>query len=226
MSDNAVVLDYYDSLLRESDVKLLQEACWLNDSVIGFAFEYFERELFKDYGADVTFVSPQVTQCVKLMSADEARLMLEPIGIQNKKFVFFAVNDNSSAATIGGSHWSLLMFSKVDQACYHYDSMHGGNFEAGKRVYNFVKILTKSPHLRYIEAKTPQQQNCCDCGIYLICITEFLCRERLCPPPASSTSNAAAANFTLEKSVTPQAVAEKRHDLKKLIESLRGKHFN
>ena len=34
-----VVLNFQDSLLRKSDVKLLEEGQWLNDKIIGFMFE-------------------------------------------------------------------------------------------------------------------------------------------------------------------------------------------
>jgi len=40
MSADAVVLDYYDCLLRRSDLMLLNESRWLNDNLIAFAFEY------------------------------------------------------------------------------------------------------------------------------------------------------------------------------------------
>jgi len=40
MSEDAVVLDYYDSLLRNSDLVLLNESHWINDNLIAFAFEY------------------------------------------------------------------------------------------------------------------------------------------------------------------------------------------
>jgi len=39
-SDDAIVLDYYDCLLRRSDLLLLNESQWLNDNILGFAFEY------------------------------------------------------------------------------------------------------------------------------------------------------------------------------------------
>lgn len=38
MADD-VVLSYYDSLLRQSDVELLQEGQWLNDNIIAFMME-------------------------------------------------------------------------------------------------------------------------------------------------------------------------------------------
>ena len=35
-----IVLSFHDSLLRESDLSLLQEGRWLNDRLIGFVFEW------------------------------------------------------------------------------------------------------------------------------------------------------------------------------------------
>ena len=34
-----IVLSYHDSLLRQSDVALLEGSNWLNDRIIGFFFE-------------------------------------------------------------------------------------------------------------------------------------------------------------------------------------------
>lgn len=34
-----IALSFHDSLLRKSDLSLLEEGCWLNDRLIGFMFE-------------------------------------------------------------------------------------------------------------------------------------------------------------------------------------------
>lgn len=34
-----IVLSFHDSLLRKSDLSLLEEGRWLNDRIIGFMFE-------------------------------------------------------------------------------------------------------------------------------------------------------------------------------------------
>jgi hypothetical protein len=43
---NDVVLSFNDSLVRQSDVQLLDGPHWLNDIVIGFCFEYVNYYLF------------------------------------------------------------------------------------------------------------------------------------------------------------------------------------
>lgn len=108
-----VVLSYQDSLLRRSDVALLEGPHWLNDQVIGFAFEYFAAELFKGLGEAAIFISPEVTQFIKCAACPEdLALFLEPLGLASRRWVFLAVNDNS-IQTAGGSHWSLLLFFLV-----------------------------------------------------------------------------------------------------------------
>jgi len=45
-----IVLSFQDSLLRQSDLRLLEEGRWLNDRLIGFMFEYvFFSSLPKTY---------------------------------------------------------------------------------------------------------------------------------------------------------------------------------
>ena len=36
------VLSYHDTLLKQSDVSLLEGSNWLNDKIIGFYFEYVQ----------------------------------------------------------------------------------------------------------------------------------------------------------------------------------------
>lgn len=39
MATDGIVLSYYDSLLKKSDILLLDPPHWLNDKLIGFCFE-------------------------------------------------------------------------------------------------------------------------------------------------------------------------------------------
>ena len=48
-----IVLSFQDSLLRQSDLRLLEEGRWLNDRLIGFMFEYaFFSSLPKMYRSE------------------------------------------------------------------------------------------------------------------------------------------------------------------------------
>ena len=48
MSD-PVILSYFDSLLRQSDIALLEKPNWLNDKIIGFAFQYYQEVNYSFY---------------------------------------------------------------------------------------------------------------------------------------------------------------------------------
>lgn len=209
-----MVLSYQDSLLRSSDVALLEGPHWLNDQVIGFAFEYFAAESFKSLGEAIIFISPEVTQFIKCASCpEELALFLEPLDLASRRWVFLAVNDNSHQ-TAGGSHWSLLLFRRDSGHFAHYDSQNGGNAVHARRIAakleSFLGVGRKVP---VVEEPCPTQQNSYDCGMYVICNAEALCeRARVegCPClPAQS--------------ITPAHITQKRAEWCRLIQRL-AKH--
>lgn len=64
MSFGKIILDYGDSLIRESELQILKTNQWLNDAVIGFYFEYLSNQCTDD---KVMFYGPSVTQLLKLI---------------------------------------------------------------------------------------------------------------------------------------------------------------
>ncbi|KAI4879579.1 hypothetical protein NFI96_006702 [Prochilodus magdalenae] len=161
-----VVLSYQDSLLRRSDVSLLEGPHWLNDQVIGFAFEYFATERFKGLGDKVCFISPEVTQFIKCTSCqEELALFLEPLRLPSRRWVFLAVNDNSNQ-TAGGSHWSLLLYQRDAGHYSHFDSQSGGNSLHARRIAAKLEtFLGAGAKVPFVEEPCPSQQNSYDCGM-------------------------------------------------------------
>lgn len=164
-----VVLNYYDCSLHESDIHLLDENNWLNDRLIGFVYEYFEKDLYKSelISRNLSLVNPSTVQYLKLCkSLDEANVcFLEPLELNKKEVVFLPLN-NHQYTTAGGSHWSLLVvFPKQNGLFVHYDST-GGNFNEAKLFFNKYKTYFNSNSL--IHGEFPKQTNSSDCGVYLI----------------------------------------------------------
>lgn len=126
MAKASMVLSFHNILLHKSDVELLDGPHWLNDTVISFYFEYLEKVIFSK-ASDLLFVSPEVTQCVKMVQIEEIKTFLEPLGVNSKKIVFFALNDNDTPDIAGGTHWSLLVYSKPENCFFHLDSSSGSN---------------------------------------------------------------------------------------------------
>ena len=203
MSDE-IVLSYEDSLLRQSDVRLLDEPNWLNDRIIGFCFQYYEYDLYNS--ADIAYISPDVTQLIKLSPTEELDILLSSLDLKSKKLIFFAVNSNLSLNQAGGSHWSLLVFE--NQEFFHYDSMNASNRHSA-----LLMARQMAAHLgvalKFTDAECPQQRGSHECGMYVVCCTEYLCRKKL-----------GLVDIPLHDAVTASSVAQKRHELKRVIGEL------
>ncbi|XP_068597943.1 sentrin-specific protease 8 [Brachionichthys hirsutus] len=206
-----VVLSYQDSLLRCSDVSLLEGPYWLNDQVIGFAFEYFAAGRFRVLGTSIIFICPQVTQFIKCSSCpDELGVFLEPLDLASRRWIVLAVNDNSSQ-TSGGSHWSLLVYHQKTNRFAHYDSQCGVNSLHARRIATKLGPFLGAERMAlFVEEPCPSQQNGYDCGMYVICIAEALCEKaRLDDTP----------RLPLQM-ITPAYISEKRAEWCRLIQSL------
>uniref|UniRef100_A0A182P0U1 Ubiquitin-like protease family profile domain-containing protein n=1 Tax=Anopheles epiroticus TaxID=199890 RepID=A0A182P0U1_9DIPT len=174
--NDEVALSYHESCLRQSDVDLLKGPYWLNDQVISFYFEYLEKCIFK-YERDLLFVSPEVTQCIRMVAQDEVGIFLEPLRAQQRSFVFFALNDNQLADRAGGTHWSLLVFSRPEQAFYHFDSSRNAN---GSYARQLVAVLKRALHCPDAQLRTGdclQQSNGYDCGVHVLCTVDTVAQQ-------------------------------------------------
>lgn len=176
MNTDKVVLSYHESLLRESDLEILRGPRWLNDILISFYFEYLESEKFKCHPF-LLFISPEVTQCIKISSVNEIQIFLNPLNASNKDFIFFALNDNIHTESSGGSHWSLLVFSRPEKTLFHFDSHFGSNYNQAKdfglKLLNYFDII---PNGRLVESDCLQQSNGYDCGVHVLCNVEHIAK--------------------------------------------------
>ncbi|ESO91198.1 hypothetical protein LOTGIDRAFT_182489, partial [Lottia gigantea] len=214
--DGAIVLNFNDSLLRASDLKLLEGPHWLNDRLIGFCFEYFEREQFNHSADKLSLISPSVTQFIKLAPVEDLAVLLEPLNLPLKQFVFLAVNDNDDTDNSGGTHWSLLVYIRSKQEFHHFDSYNHLNEHIAKKLAYRLQPFVHAPRgrMKFIEIDSPQQKNAYDCGVYVISIAEHLCRE-FCE---------CINNVTLSHVVTETSVSQKRNQIKELIHKVAEEH--
>ena len=167
--DEKIVLNYHDSLVHKSDLRLLEPNQWLNDRIIGFVYDYFEHDLFKHLADKVAFVNPSSVQLLKMCSSlDEAKMcLLEPLELKDKEVVFLPLNNNTELSKAGGTHWSLLVFFKHDTTFKHYDSCMGSNSNQAILFYKKYKNYFQSNHFDDIN-NFSQQSNSSDCGVYLL----------------------------------------------------------
>ncbi|XP_072258205.1 sentrin-specific protease 8 isoform X2 [Pyxicephalus adspersus] len=200
-----VVLSYGDSLLRSSDVALLDVPNWLNDNIIGFSFEFLASTLAPPKAEKVAFLSPEVSQFTKCCGS-EVKDFLRPLELPKKDLILLPVNDNAGSEA-GGSHWSLLAYLRRSHGLLHFDSSPGTNSPHAKLMAKNLNKLLGNP--LYQEENAPLQHNSYDCGMYVICVAEVLCKQYF--------QEYTYLNFEM---ITPQYVTQKRNEWKAVIREL------
>ena len=114
MSSDSTVLSLGDSLIRESDLNLLSGPHWLNDRVISFYFEYLHLHKFES-ASGVCFISPEVSQFLKLANFEEIPIFLEPLELERKDVILMAVNNakDPSGEPSFRKLWSSRLLTKA-----------------------------------------------------------------------------------------------------------------
>ncbi|KAJ8669082.1 hypothetical protein QAD02_000341 [Eretmocerus hayati] len=173
------VLSYHDCLLRQEDLHLLNGPFWLNDALIGFYFEYLQHK-YEDSKSKMLFLSPELTQLLKLTDSHEYGTFLDPISAKNMDYIFFPVNDCSSRESAGGSHWTLMVFSKPERTCFYFDSSSSSNTAAEADFSKgIMSYLLENGNGQFVEVKCPQQKNGYDCGLFVLCFTDVIAEHIL-----------------------------------------------
>lgn len=203
-----VVLSYGDSLLRSSDVALLDAPHWLNDNIIGFIFEFLASTLAPSITEGVALLSPEVSQFIKCCGSD-APEFLQPLELPKKDLVLLPVNDNAGTEA-GGTHWSLLAYLRNACEFLHYDSAPGTNAPHAQIMARNLSSLLG--HSCYREEEAPAQHNSYDCGMYVVCVAQALCEQYV-----------RGCNSLNLQNITPQYVTQKRTEWKETIRGL-GSH--
>ena len=208
-----MVVSVGDAILRESDVTLLSGPFWVNDRVIGFYFEYLYENKFESM-SKLCFISPEVSQFLKLVSADEISVFFEPLKLEEKETILLAVNNASDPERPGGSHWSLLIFTIQAKEFFHLDSSLNMNDsharQLAKKLHGYlIKKLPNKFSFRYTDVDVLQQSNGYDCGIHVMAHAEESTRHFL-----------VYGNSLGLDEMTPEVVKGKRAEVMELVDKL------
>lgn len=173
-------------MVRQSDLALLDGPFWLNDRLIAFYFEHLFRAVF-DSGDKICFISPEVSQFLKLVSKEEIPVFVEPLGLEAKEVILMAVNNASDPGSPGGSHWSLLVYSAQARRFFHLDSSPGMNETSARatarKVHEYLVQKERQSGLHlffdflFTEVEVLRQTNGYDCGIHVLANAEKATRH-------------------------------------------------
>lgn len=149
--------------------------------VIDFWEEYLQREELIKY-PEAKIVLLQCTVSYLIMSTPDDQLegiVFNLPRLRDATHIFMPVNDNPDPAKGGGSHWSLLLVSRIDGVAFHYDSMFPSNSDFAHRTSRKLELLL-GKQLRFVDMNdAPQQSNGSDCGVYVCLNMRHLLLERL-----------------------------------------------
>ena len=81
------------------------QATPLLHTMVKHLFQSFSDRLGENSGSSKAEIYSLRLCFTFLFTGIEIGIFLEPLNLPNKKLVFFAVNDNDSKCSAGGSHW-------------------------------------------------------------------------------------------------------------------------
>eukprot|EP00347_Sterkiella_histriomuscorum_P007306 403349460 len=116
--------------------------------------------------------------------------MYGPLGLKKAKLIFIPLNDNQDQQKLrGGTHWALLVYinnEKLTQKYFLLDSSQSkgtsGMLNMANKIKKRIQYLINpdqsqdkiSKESIVVLGDTPVQNNCYDCGMYVLCFTETI----------------------------------------------------
>ena len=156
-----------------------------------------------------------------LRTKDLASIVEALPNFKNVTHIFLPINDNSDITQgEGGTHWSLLLVSVIDGIAFHYDSLHGSNWnEAQMCTRKLQQILAYklklNLNIRLLQLNDcPQQENMNDCGVFVCIIMRHLLIKRL----LNANANEKVSMSMHDKRIDSNGG---RKEMMRIIESLR-----
>ncbi|KAL2107304.1 hypothetical protein VUR80DRAFT_5417 [Thermomyces stellatus] len=207
-------LSYYDILLTYEDIRALRND-WLTDNNIAFWEEWLEREILPRYPqANIVLLRPSMT--FLLMKEPDTNVIRSALpNFERATHIFLPINDARYVNEAeGGSHWSLLLVSKIDGVAFHYDSLGGSNREDARIASRALEKVLRTPLRFHHLEDTPQQENGSDCGVFVCILMRHLLIKRLLSANAKEKVSMSMANKMIDSNGG-------RKEMLKIIESLR-----
>ncbi|ROV90400.1 hypothetical protein VPNG_10023 [Cytospora leucostoma] len=214
LSPTAPYLSYHDVCLTYEDIKALRSD-WLTDNNIAFWEEWLEREILPKYPqARICLLRPSMTYLLMRVDNDPQGIRSALPDMTKVTHIFLPINDAVSRTQPDGSHWSLLLVSRIDGVAFHYDSLGGANNGEGHRAADRLGRLLGMP-LRYqCIQDCPQQENGNDCGVFVCILMRHLLVKKLLNANAREKVSMSMSNKMIDSMGA-------RKEMIKIIESLR-----
>ena len=125
-----IILGYKGINLCKNDIESIGPGRWFNDTIMTCGIQ----KLLSDYNCDaakIKLVDPTMTQLLKnYFKKDLVKAILDDIGLADAEWILFIVSDHdkdlmdSARMGSGGSHFSLLAYSKKQNTFFDLDPLY------------------------------------------------------------------------------------------------------
>src|SRR5436190_6097657 len=107
---------------------------WLTDEVLNDYFNLLNSKILLE--GSCLILNPLIVQAIKCN--EDVNIFLDPINIKVRDYLIIPINDSAVSLTVGGSHWSVLVYQRKLNEFYHYDSLGQYNLSSAKNVANII----------------------------------------------------------------------------------------
>ena len=161
-----------DVNLTEEDIQSLGIGQSVTDGIIALDMKLLEEAFETIVKGDRTrLLSPNMTHLFKLGNKMDVMEEKKKLKINESEWVLYPINNKMDDNEIsGGTHWSLLLYSKKDRTYYHFDPIESLNEGHAKdMILNTLDYDNfKEGFPSYVEVKCERQKNGYDCGPYIM----------------------------------------------------------
>lgn len=177
-------LIYENICLSPQDYNCFKGKNQLNDLCISFYYNYLlstKSKTIQSLDQKIVFLDPAVVSNIYFDdSLEDLISMYSPLELENKDFIFIPINDNTDKfKSGGGTHWALMIYSKLDEKFIYIDSTNG-RIGIINEIAIKIKSIMKRSSIKKDEGLIiyPQierkQYNSYDCGVFVIEFTDKL----------------------------------------------------
>ena len=155
--------------ISKESLASLERSQWVDDDMIKLSLALKQKEINKSTDK-ILFVSPAITQLIRASKDGKAiKETLKGLRITERDWVLFPVSNNNQVDMPGGgTHWSLLLYSRQKNVFYHHDPIFPINFMHATELINKISTADSSFSINRKNVETPQQKNGYDCGPYVM----------------------------------------------------------
>ena len=166
------LLSCRESNLFKEDYESMNDKKYITDGGIQFYIQSLWERIEDDMkDKKVKIVSPSISHYIQSHDSKKAiRNMINDMEFNDSEWIIYPINNKVDVEKDGGTHWSLLVYRKIDNTYLHYDPIEGVNEIHAKRlIANLIDIDSfdeEGNMPKKEEVVWERQKGGYDCGVF------------------------------------------------------------